>query len=475
MSSAMTTDPVTITSFDFENVKRIKAVALTPAAAGLTVIGGRNSQGKTSVLDAICWALGGNSYKPDKPHRDGSMMDPDLHVELSNGIVVERKGQSGTLKVTDAEGKKAGQTLLNSFVEQFALDLPRFLQASDKEKALTLLRILGIEEQLSEFDKQEQILVNKRLNTGQIERQRRGAAETLPWYPDAPLDPLDIADLAEQQREALEFNAEIQRKRDAIASQEQLVIRLQADVESAKIHLERKSADLNYAVEHLNTLRSQEIGLPVDTDEIAQAISDAQETNRKVEQNRLRIAALGEADQLKEEYKALDDEITELRNKRLSLLNGVEMPLPGLTVIDGVLVYKNATWGDMSGSEQMKVATAIVRKLNPACGFVLVDKLEQFDTFTLAEFAQWCESEHLQVIGTRVSTGDECSVIIEDGMIGIPEPNHQKVAASNANQPVLALATGEPEPWPVEFAPAGIQPAGAVMPEYPITTAERMS
>lgn len=457
MSSAV--NPVTITSLDFENVKRIKAVALTPAQNGLTVIGGRNAQGKTSVLDAICWALGGNNYKPDKPHRDGSVMEPDLHVELSNGIVVERKGKSGTLKVTDSEGNKAGQTLLNSFVEQFALDLPRFLQASDKEKALTLLRILGIEEQLEEFDKQEQILVNKRLNTGQIERQRRGTAETLPWYPDVPLDPLDIADLAEQQREALEFNAEIQRKRDAIAAQEQLVIRLQADVESAKMHLDGKTADLNFAVEHLNTLRAQEIGTQVDTGHLAQEISEAQETNRKIEQNRLRIAALGEADKLKEEYQALDDEINELRSKRLELLNGVEMPLPGLTVVDGLLTYRDATWAGMSGAEQMKVATAIVRKLNPQCGFVLVDKLEQFDTFTLAEFAQWCESENLQVIGTRVSTGDECSVIIEDGMI-----------APTVDTPTV----GESEPWPVEFAPAGIQPTGALMPEYPITTAERM-
>ena len=71
----------------------------------------------------------------------------------------------------------------------------------------------------------------------------------------------------------------------------------------------------------------------------------------------------------------------------------------------------------MSGSEQLKVATAIVRKLNPQCGFVLLDKLEQMDIDTLAEFGEWLESEGLQAIATRVSVGDECSVIIEDGYI----------------------------------------------------------
>jgi DNA repair exonuclease SbcCD ATPase subunit len=58
------TDQVKITSFEAENVKRVKAVELKPTENGLTIIGGRNGQGKTSVLDAIAWALGGNRFKP---------------------------------------------------------------------------------------------------------------------------------------------------------------------------------------------------------------------------------------------------------------------------------------------------------------------------------------------------------------------------------------------------------------------------
>lgn len=69
----------------------------------------------------------------------------------------------------------------------------------------------------------------------------------------------------------------------------------------------------------------------------------------------------------------------------------------------------------MSGSDQLKVSAAIIRKLNPNCGFVLIDKLEQMDLDTLREFGEWLEKEKLQAIATRVSTGDECSIIIEDG------------------------------------------------------------
>ena len=59
----------------------------------------------------------------------------------------------------------------------------------------------------------------------------------------------------------------------------------------------------------------------------------------------------------------------------------------------------------------------VVRKLNPECGFVLMDKLEQMDLDTLQEFGEWLKDQGLQVIATRVSTGAECSIIIEDGMV----------------------------------------------------------
>ena len=63
----------------------------------------------------------------------------------------------------------------------------------------------------------------------------------------------------------------------------------------------------------------------------------------------------------------------------------------------------------------MRTASLHTRKLNPDCGFVLLDKLEQMDTDTLKEFGEWLEKEGLQAIATRVSTGEECSIIIENG------------------------------------------------------------
>ena len=89
---------------------------------------------------------------------------------------------------------------------------------------------------------------------------------------------------------------------------------------------------------------------------------------------------------------------------------------------DGELTYNGKKWDCMSGSDQLIAATAIVRAINPKCGFVLLDKLEQLDADTLLNFGSWLEEQGLQAIATRVSTGPECSIIIEDGFAAPEQP-----------------------------------------------------
>ena len=160
------TDKVTITNLEVENVKRVRAVAISPAANGLTLLGGKNRQGKTSVLDAICYALGGESYRPSELQNREGIATARMDITLSNGLRVTRAGKNAALKVTDPAGRKAGQTLLNSFIEELALNLPKFLNANDKDKAKTLLKILGIEEQLAALEQEERKLMDERLLAG---------------------------------------------------------------------------------------------------------------------------------------------------------------------------------------------------------------------------------------------------------------------------------------------------------------------
>ena len=416
---------VTITALEAENVKRIKAVALTPAPTGLTLVGGNNNQGKTSVLDALAWALGGERFRPDAAQRDGAIAPAHLKVTLSNGVVVERKGKNASLTVTDPTGRRSGQQLLNAFVEPLALDLPRFMDASDKEKADILLRIIGIGAELHTRDLEIKGLYDKRTFTGQLAAQKKHFADELISYPEAPDKPISASDLIRQQQDILARNGENQRKRNQLdklideKNQLNFTLRdLDEKIEDLKEEYEQTQAKFTDLEKQIFQARKSAAQLQDEsTAELEASIRDIEDTNRKVRANLEKARAEDEAAQYSGEYDRLTEAIQQKRADRMALLNGADLPLPGLSVEDGALTYKGKHWRDMSGSDQLRVAAAIVRRLNPDCGFVLLDKLEQMDMTTLQEFSAWLEAEGLQAIATRVSTGSECQIIIEDGMV----------------------------------------------------------
>jgi hypothetical protein len=409
---------VKINKLEIENVKRVRAVKVEPTACGLTIIGGRNNQGKTSVLDSIAWALGGNRYRPSKPQREGSVIPPSLKVTLNNGIIVERKGKNSDLKVIDPSGNKAGQQLLDSFIEQLALDLPKFMGASGKEKAQILLQMIGVGERLAVIEKEEKTLYSERLTIGRIADQKEKYAKEQPFYPDVPYEPVSASEMIRQQQEILAQNGENQRKREDLHKLEQESQRLNEQLEALNRQVrevmqrqEQNQKDLDIARRSAMDLKDES------TAELERSIADIEELNRKVRANLDKERAEEDAKEYRSRYQELTSEIADLRQQKAKLLESAELPLPGLSVEDGELVYHGQKWDNMSGSDQMKVSTAIVQKLNPGCGFVLLDKLEQMDLETMREFGVWLEQEGLQAIATRVSTGDECSIIISDGYV----------------------------------------------------------
>lgn len=417
---------VKINSLELENVKRIKAVKIEPTENGLTVIGGNNNQGKTSVLDAIAWALGGDRFKPSAPARDGSTIPPHLHIKLTNGIEVERKGKNSDLKVTDPSGRRGGQQLLNEFIEQLALDLPKFMSASGKEKADTLLKIIGVGDKLYELETEEQNLYNQRHAIGQIADQKAKFAREMQYFEGVPDELITATDLIKKQQEILARNGLRQqwqidhdKMMDEAEKIEDEIDRMSREIAAKKIAL----SDLNRKIKETDKSPS-EVRIE-STAEIEKSISEIEEINVKIRANLDKEKAEDEAKRYRIEYEELTEKIKKVRADKSALLDGADLPLRGLSVTNGELTYKGQKWDNMSSSQQMIVATAIIRKLNPECGFVLLDKLEQMDIETMKEFGKWLEGEGLQAIATRVSTGDECSVIIEDGYAKIEK---EKVA-----------------------------------------------
>lgn len=411
-------ESVKINTLELENVKRIRAVAMEPSPTGLTVIGGDNNQGKTSVLDTIAWTLGGDRYKPTNAARDGSAIPPRIRITLSNGLIIERSGKNSALKVTDPNGRKSGQQLLNSFIEELALNLPKFMESPDREKANTLLQIIGVGDQLKVLERQETEIYNRRRMVGQEADRKKKFALEMPFYPDAPDEPVSAYELIQRQQQILAINGENQRKRQMADRLDHECHQLASEIARQEALLQELNDRYELMVSDLETAKKSAEDLHDEsTAQIEADLQNIEAINIKVRANSDRERAEQEAQRYRQQYDDLTVELEDTRKAKVDLLKGAELPLPGLGVEEGCLTYKGKRWDGMSGSDQLKVATAIVRALNPQCGFVLVDKLEQMDLKTMQEFGTWLQSENLQCIATRVSRGSECTIIIEDGQI----------------------------------------------------------
>jgi energy-coupling factor transporter ATP-binding protein EcfA2 len=423
-------DAVKIHALEVENVKRVKAVSLDCSGQSLTVIGGRNGQGKTSLLDAIMWTLGGDRFRPSRPLREGAEKLA-TRVALSNGIVVERRGAGGSLKVTSPDGK-GGQQLLNEFVSQLALDLPRFMNATAAEKAQMLLDLFpGLGAQLQRLNEEAKRLYGERHALGQIVTRKKKHAEDLPFHPDVPQEPLTGKEMTGRMQEALAVNARNDEIRRRAASLRTDADRAAAEVEGQKRRIAELEARLVEERQRLTDLAAKAHGLKLDaetavsdtaglldrdTTALQKELEQIDAVNARVRQNMDKARAEAESNDLAEQYEEMTRKLEEVSQGRLRLLAGVEMPLPGLEIDEeGALVYGGQKWDGMSGAEQLRVAVAICAAVKPACGFVLLDGLERMDLGQLRDFARWLDARGLQAIGTRVSEGGECSLVIEDG------------------------------------------------------------
>ena len=189
--------------------------------------------------------------------------------------------------------RKGGQQLLNEFIEELALNLPKFMEASGKDKAKTLLQIIGVGEQLSDLEREEKELYQERLYVGRTADQKEKFANEQPYFPDAPDAPVSAAELIREQQEILARNGENQKKRDRACELERLAEQAERELSfafgqaaEAEKRLEEAKAKYNKAMEDKEVaFRTASELQDESTEELEASIANAEEINRKVRAN----------------------------------------------------------------------------------------------------------------------------------------------------------------------------------------------
>ena len=393
-----------IVSLEAENYKRLKAVEITPDG-NMVVIGGRNAQGKSSVLDAIWAALGGREgNKASKPIRDG---EDKARVRLDLGdMIVTRvwSGENSTVKVESADGAvfKSPQALLDGLIGRLSFDPLAFTRLAPKEQREALLGLVELPVDLDEIDRERAALFAKRTDAG-----RDGKA-----IGDVTVD----KDLPEVESSASEYITRIrtaQEQKQAVVDAERAVNDAGDRLGAIRAQLALAEAAYDAADKHAQTLT-----LPTDdVEKLEQELASLEDSNAAIRANNTARAKVAAKDALRTRYEALTKQIADLDTKKQDALAGAEFPVDGLGFNEHGVTFQDVPFEQASSAEQIRVSIAMAISGNPKLRVMRIMDGSLLDDENLGMIAASAAEHDMQVWVERVGTGAEIGVIIEDGAV----------------------------------------------------------
>ena len=415
-----------IVSLETENVKRLKAVRIEPDGT-MVVIGGRNAQGKSSVLDSIEMALGGKESAPREPIRRGEKSARVvLQLDGEYGLKIVRKftEKGSTLSIETADGMKpkSPQGLLDQLCNRIAFDPLQFVRQKPADQAATLRKLVGID--FAELDRQRREVFETRTDVNRDAKRERAAAESIEVV-NAPKALVDVAELVEKLGKAQEGNKAIdERQRKLSACLERLQDlcddrdRLEKQIEKIRDQL----ADVNERIENGKThCRDEGEAISelkkLDTNPIEEQIRNAETLNNAFRNMQTKRERKKRADELEKQSEKLTGQIEAIDKQKAETLGAAKWPVEGLGFGDDGVTFKGLPLEQASSAEQTRVAVAIGLALNPELPVVLIRDGSLLDDDSLAEVAKQAAAAGAQVWLERVGKGVECSVIIEDGEV----------------------------------------------------------
>lgn len=415
-----------ITELRAENVKRLHAVEIKPDGATV-VIGGRNGQGKSSVLDSIFWALGGAGNMPGKPVRDGEAeASITIRLDATPNLIVTRKikaegGTSLEIRQIDENGVtmkvSSPQKLLDSLCSAVAFDPLAFTRLRPQQQAETLRKLIGLD--FSALDAKEKEAFDNRTAESRELKAMQARYDVMPQYAEAPAKEVSVAELSQKLEAAQQHNASLAKLRSDECYYKQLVrdygdqvIELREQLEEAEKHYAGAQKTLAKL-----TADADAMGGSRETAPILSEIRDAEQVNARVRANAAR-ADLGKSVAKRAQWvESLTKQVENCRDQRTQRLAEADWPVDGLGFSADGVTFNNLPFEQCSSAEKLRISTAIGFAQNPKLKVLLIQDGSLLDDESMAEVARLAEAHDGQVWIERVGDGAECSVVIEDGSV----------------------------------------------------------
>jgi DNA repair exonuclease SbcCD ATPase subunit len=408
-----------IVQFTAENVKKLRAVQIKPDGS-LIVIGGKNAQGKSSVLDAIMAALGGKSYVPEKAVREGAKKG---FVELDLGDLTVRRtftaSGGGTLTVSTKDGAKysSPQKMLDALVGKISFDPLAFARMSEKDQINVLRSLTGLD--FSDLQKNFETIYQERRDINRdikkLEAQLQGM--DVPDGSEA-LEPVSIVDLVDELKKAQEQNRANDRIREELSTVTEDLMHLEERKKALLAELEEVTDRIKQAeLTHQELLKKVDGLQDIDVAAIQEKIEAAESINEQVKQYLQKRDILTQLEELRSQAEEKTKQLQDIEKEKRKRIEAVKLPVPGLFFDDEGIVYNGVPFSQASDAEKLRVSVALGLAMNPKLKVLLVKEGSLLDEDNLKLIAEMAEEAGAQVWLERVGEGKEMSVIIEDGQI----------------------------------------------------------
>lgn len=411
-----------IVALDIKNVKRIAAAHIEPDGS-VIILGGRNAQGKSSILDAIQMLLCGKDAMPPEPLKRGAETG---HVSADLGDVIVTRtftpAGGGSLKVEAkiADGiavMKSPQKWLDERIGKLSFDPMAFMRADEKAQAEMFRQLTGCDTR--ELDGKRKAVFDERTLVNRQGRDAEGALASLVSYPDAPAEPVSAEAINAELSAARKANAdreaavaEANKSEISVQQWAKEVARLESELTRAR---ESQRCASDAAMASLHRLESMPT---VDESSIVAKFDSITKTNQQVEANRTRSRALANVDALATKAKGLTAQLAALDETRASMLRDAKCPVAGLGLnADGMVTFNDLPLSQASDAEQVELSMSLSLAMNPGLKVVLIREGSTLDRDAMALVAKMAEEAGAQVWIERVDDRDAGAIIIEDGNV----------------------------------------------------------
>lgn len=408
-----------------ENIKRLHAVEIEPNG-NVVVIGGKNGAGKSSCLDAIEYALGGEPAVK-MPVRRG---EDKAKVVLDLGDLIVRRtftaAGGSTLMVTNADGERklSPQAILDKLVGKLTFDPLSFSRQKPDGQAETLRQLVGLD--FTEHDAKAKKLYDDRTTVNRDVKTLQARLAAAPKHDDAPAEEVSAADVLAEQQKAAEQNSANQRARQS-ANASALSVKMQKDsVAAVREEVKRLTEELAGQEKNLSRLVSELAGFQtaceglqdVDLTPFRDKASKVESDNAKVRSNKARAKLHADWQAKEKEAENLTKQIDALDSERKRKTAGAKYPIDGLMFdTAGGVTLESIPFDQCSTADQLKVSVAIGLALNPTLKILLIRDGSLLDEDSMKLLSEMATKSEAQIWLEVVNPDDPTAVIIEDGQV----------------------------------------------------------